>query len=177
MIRNSQICSQLHCLTAKDLVVRDDEREEFEALQADLTAELDPQGALEMLTFNRLLHAAWNLNRFRRLESSLMASGLDPLLDDSAAKTLDRLYRYATAADRAYTRALNELRTLQTERALRRVKLEPAQRAITPKLASVNQIVKPRGADSADRALNLAIQMIDREPEAFQASSFRKKAA
>src|SRR5204863_3115876 len=57
-----------HGLTAKHLVIRDDEREEFTALQDALAAELDPQGALEVLTFRELVHAAWNLNRFRRIE-------------------------------------------------------------------------------------------------------------
>jgi hypothetical protein len=46
-----------------------------------------------------------------------MVNGLDPLLDDSAAKTVDRLHRYAAAAERAYYRALRELRLLQTNRA------------------------------------------------------------
>src|SRR3954451_19938016 len=55
-----------HGFTARHTVIRDDEQEEFAALQDSLTAELDPQGPLETITFQELLHAAWNLQRFSR---------------------------------------------------------------------------------------------------------------
>src|SRR6185312_7446603 len=60
-----------HGLTAKHLVIRPDDQPEFDQFQADLIAELDPQGAVEALTFHELLHAAWNLQRFRRIEAEL----------------------------------------------------------------------------------------------------------
>src|SRR5207245_743754 len=56
-----------HGLTARHLVIRPDEQEDFDQLQSELLAELDPQGATEALTFHELLHAAWNLRRFRRI--------------------------------------------------------------------------------------------------------------
>ena len=54
-----------------DLVFRDDEREDLAQLQAELTAELDPSGPTETLVFAELLHAAWNLRLFRRIEAEL----------------------------------------------------------------------------------------------------------
>src|SRR6185312_17191744 len=60
-----------HGLTAKHLVIRPDDQAEFDQFQADLAAELDPQGTVEALTFHELLHAAWNLRRFRRIEAEL----------------------------------------------------------------------------------------------------------
>lgn len=67
-----------HGLTSKDIIVRPDEREEFEALQSDLLAEIAPFGALEGLLFEQLLHAAWNLRRLRRLEAKAFDGAADP---------------------------------------------------------------------------------------------------
>ena len=47
-----------HGLTSKDLIVREDEKEAFEQLQADLRAQLTPEGALELFKFTHLIHAA-----------------------------------------------------------------------------------------------------------------------
>src|SRR5690348_12151343 len=83
-----------HGLTSRHLIVREDEREEFNQFQQSLQDDLGPEGALESFIFDQLVRAAWNMHRFQRLEADLMVNGLDPLLDDSAAKTLDRLHRY-----------------------------------------------------------------------------------
>src|SRR6266545_3646920 len=70
-----------HGLTAKHVVVREDEIQDFNDLRDFLFTELDPQGALELRTFNLLLHASWNIDRFCALEASLMVNGLDPVFD------------------------------------------------------------------------------------------------
>lgn len=113
-----------HGLTAKQLIIREDEREEFEQFRVDFINDIEPEDTLEVVAVNHALHAAWNLKRFRRLEADLMANGLDPLLDDSAAKTLDRLQRYAARAERSYYQAMSELRKLQTHRSLYAVSRE-----------------------------------------------------
>ena len=145
-----------HGLTARELIVRDDEREAFAALQSDLTVDLRPQGALEELVFNQLLHAAWNLRRLRRLEAELFHDNLDPLADPASTETLDRYARYQGRLDRAFHRAMRELRTLQTERAHRGT-LEPQTARALPPLASVMELAKrtqdPAAALDFDRLL------------------------
>jgi hypothetical protein len=131
-----------HGLTAKDLIVREDEQEEFNDLHHSLREQLAPEGAVEMIAFNELLHAAWNLTRFRRLESALAIDGLDPLLDESSARTLDRIYRYANQARRSYHRSLKELQDLQTNRALRNLKLNEEESKRIPVLVSYNDLTK-----------------------------------
>ena len=108
-----------HGLTARHLVIRENEHEEFAALRDSLTADLDPQGAIEVLTFHELLHAAWNLQRFRRLEAEVSIGTMDDLTDPQTAALLERLGRYQARAQRAWYRALAELRALQTNRVLR----------------------------------------------------------
>ena len=131
-----------HGLTAKHLVIRDDEHEEFAALRDSLLTELSPQGAVEVLTFNELLHAAWNLQRFRRLEAEVSLGTLDDLTDPQTAGLLDRLGRYQARAQRAWYRALAELRVLQINRALREAVLEPAEESEVPVLADIPKWTK-----------------------------------
>src|SRR5437762_1996506 len=107
-----------HGLTAKHLDIRSGEHEEFAALQAALAAELDPQGAVEILTFRELLHAAWNLHRFKRIEAESSSGSPDDFIEPQTATVLDRLARYQARAQRAYYKALGEIRALQTNRAL-----------------------------------------------------------
>ena len=156
-----------HGLTAKHLVIRDDEREEFESLRADLLTELDPQGAVETLTFNELLHAAWNLHRFRRLEAESTAAIDDPIFD--------RLGRCQTRAQRAYYRALQELRTLQTNRALRAIKLDDDIVDEVPAIADINELTKQTQSEVKAEALKLALEMVDYEAKTLQANAVRNR--
>jgi hypothetical protein len=160
-----------HGLTAKELIVSDDQRPAFEELRQSLLTELAPQGAVENFTFDQLLHAAWNLQRFRALEADLMVNGLDPILDDSAAKILDRLNRYAARAERSYYKALNELRTLQTNRALRALKLEPDEEPLVPAIVSINDLTKRSHAEVQGEAMRLATEMLD-----YQAATYVRQA-
>ena len=104
-----------HGLNARDVVLKDDEeREEFAKLLTDLAAELNPDGVLETLLFNRLLRASWDLRRVERMEAEQAAEGLD-LLDDFDAPRLERLARYKMRAERSFYRAYREIRALQAE--------------------------------------------------------------
>ena len=116
--RSSQNATR-HGLTSARLIVRDDEREEFDELQSSLLEEIRPQGALETDIFSHLLHASWNLRRLRRLEAELFSDGIDPLTDSGKDQEMDRLARYQARIERSYYRALKELRVLQTNRVVR----------------------------------------------------------
>jgi len=166
-----------HGLTAARLVVRDDEKEEFATLRDELLAELDPRGATETVTFNELLHAAWNLHRFRRIESECSLGTLDDFTDPQTTAVLDRLSRYQTRAQRAYYKALQELRTLQTNRALRGVKLDEETEANIPAITDINQFAKLTHAEVTERALEIALKMTDYEVKSFQRNALRSDRA
>jgi hypothetical protein len=156
-----------HGLTSQHLVVREDEREVFETFRKDLQSELDPQGAIEHATFEELLHAAWNLKRFRRLESETSLGTLDDFTDPQTTGVLDRLSRYQSRAQRAYYKALAELRTLQTNRALRTIKLAEEVEPEIPAITDINQLTKQTHSEVTAEALKLAVDMIDLESKAF----------
>jgi hypothetical protein len=109
-----------------------------------------------MEIFNRAIHAGWNLRRIREMESAMMREGiLDPLLDESETKTLDRMLRYYSLYDRIYNRSIRELRILQTNRALRYLMPREAAAQI-PALVSPDDLTKRTQA--ARQALAHAIE-------------------
>jgi hypothetical protein len=150
-----------HGLTAKNLVIRIDEREEFAELRDSLHAELAPQGAVETLTFNEILHAAWNLHRFRRIEAEICSGFAGDFTDPETTAVLDRLTRYQARAQRAYFRALAELRTLQTNRALRAFKVDPDDLPEVPAIADINELTKQTHSEVQAEAMKLAREMFD----------------
>jgi hypothetical protein len=160
-----------HGLTARHLVIREDEREAFAKLCAALQSELDPQGAIEQTTFEELLHAAWNLQRFRRLEAETSLGTPDDFTDPQTAAVLDRLSRYQSRAQRAYYKALAELRILQTNRALRAVKLAEEIEPEVPAITDINHLTKQTHSEVTAEALKIAIDMMDCESRAFLRAS------
>jgi hypothetical protein len=164
-----------HGLTAKHLVIREEDREDFNNFQSSLIEELAPQGAVETITFHEVLHAAWNLQRFRRLEVENWAPGT--LSDPASTALLDRLGRYQARAQRAYYRALQELRTLQTNRALRAVKLDPEAEPEVPAIADINELTKQTRSEVKSAALEEAIKMIEYETGILRMNAFEQRAA
>ena len=134
-----------HGLTSKHLIIRPEEQDEFDDLQTSLYLELDPQGAVETVTFHDLIHAAWNLHRLRRMEVEC-----DPA-DFAAA---ERISRYLSRTQRAYYRAIKELRTLQTNRALRGRKILPDEAPHIPALTDITQFSKHTNSIVTVREIN-----------------------
>src|SRR5882757_1770343 len=86
--------ARTHGLTARDLIVAPNEREEFEELLNDYQTEVKPEGAIQQTLFDELVGAAWNLRRVRRMESALCpdtTSYHDLMNDEDLQKKLDRL--------------------------------------------------------------------------------------
>jgi hypothetical protein len=153
-----------HGLTARELVIREDEREEFEDFRLDLTNEVGPQGPLEIVALNHAMHAAWNLKRCRRLEADLMANGLDPLLDDSICQRLERIHRYAARSERSYYRAMEELRKLQNHRGLWAASQDLDE---CPVLADVAAVAKRTRQVDEFSSMPAPHRIPEKNPEAF----------
>jgi hypothetical protein len=131
-----------HGLTATRLVVREDEREEFEALRADLLNEHSPQGATETITFNDILHGAWTVHRCRRLEAEAASGTLLDVTHPDTFITLERIARYQARAQRSYYRALKELRLLQTNRVTRALTSVGDNYTVAPVLTDIARFNK-----------------------------------
>jgi hypothetical protein len=114
-----------HGLSAKKhVLLPDDSRAEFKALEGALLEELRPEGALQTLLVHRLVAAAWRLARADRLEFGLLTDGAaleSPgrvlVRDGRAAGVFATLVRYRGGAQAEFFRILKALRALQAEAA------------------------------------------------------------
>ena len=123
--RSSRNSTQ-HGMCSKDLVILPGEEDEFSELLEGLSNELSPVGQIEEVVFQQIIHGAWNLRRCRRREAELMTGSIDPLLDDTNEAKLRRLDTYARRAQNEFSRAMKELKSLQTERQYR-IEAQPPQ--------------------------------------------------
>jgi hypothetical protein len=140
--RQSSQNARTHGLTAQQPIIPEEDHAAFDQLREQLLAETKPQGALQQIIFEELVHSAWNLRRVRAMETELNTSAPDALLSDDASTTkFDRLARHHTRIERAFFRSLRELKALQTDAALT-LTLPPYFMKIAPPLASRAQIAK-----------------------------------
>ena len=133
-----------HGLTARELVIAPDEREEFEELLAGYQAEVQPSGAIQQSLFDALVAAAWNLRRARRAEAELCANTTsyhDLLANEEIQASLDRLARHQSRIERTFHRSLKELKALQTN-AVIEATLPPSVRRCLPPLTCATAIAK-----------------------------------
>jgi hypothetical protein len=133
-----------HCLTAAELVIGPEDREEFNALLADFQRDVAPQGAIQQTLFDELVSAAWNLRRIRRMETVLCAGSatyLDLLNDHEIQTKIDRLARYKSRIERTFHRSLKELKALQTNQAVGAIMPRDVLETAPP-LASTIEIAK-----------------------------------
>jgi hypothetical protein len=131
--------ARTHGLTARDLVVGPDEREEFEEFLNSYQTDVKPQGAIQQTLFDDLVSAAWNLRRIRRMEVQLCSD--TALEDEQLQNKLDRLARHKARIERTFHRSLKELKTLQTNSFIEAT-LIPVVRRNAPPLCSAVEISK-----------------------------------
>ena len=106
------------------MLLPDDSRAEFKALESALLEDLRPEGALQTLLAHRLVAAAWRLARADRLEFGLLigddpreAPGRALVRDGRAAGVFATLVRYRGGAQAELFRTLKVLKALQAEAA------------------------------------------------------------
>jgi len=117
----------------KHVLLPDDSRAEFAALESALLEDLRPEGVVQTLLAQRLIAAAWRLARADRLEFGLLTGG-DPVerpgrvltRDGGAERAFATLVRYRSGAQTEFFRILKALKARQAEAAL--AELAPAAR-------------------------------------------------
>jgi hypothetical protein len=157
--------ARTHGLTARDLIIAPDEREEFEELLHDYETDVQPQGAAQQTVFDQLVEAAWNLRRVRRQETKLCSniSDLDLMDGDEIQKKLDRLARHKTRIERTFHRSLNQLKALQTNTVIAAT-LPPGVRQNIPPLSDAATIAKRTHQFEKRNALPLLQALLEAPP-------------
>jgi hypothetical protein len=102
-----------HGLSTNKLFIPEERMEEFQSLFNSLHAEVRPIGELQSQFFEQLVHSAWN----RDIARELLTIALHHMDD----KKIANANRYIAQYDRAFAKALKELKELQTDLALRAI--------------------------------------------------------
>jgi hypothetical protein len=155
----------------KFLLLPDDSRAQFAALERALLDDLAPQGALQTLLAHRLIAAAWRLARADRLEFDLFSrydaldggAGLALIRDGHSARVFPTLVRYRGAAQAELLRTLKTLKALQAEGA----RNDTASDTLVEKtlgLVLMPQLTAEASAAVADPCLSVVRETQD-EPE------------
>jgi hypothetical protein len=161
-----------HGLTAKDLVIGPEDREEFDELLAGFKIDVAPQGTIQQTLFDELVAAAWNLRRVRVMETELCshaATYQDLLSDDELQSKLDRLARHKSRIERTFHRSLKELKALQTNLVVQAI--TGTNHEAAPPLASAIEISKRTHRPNDAAVMNIAFDAIDLECSALDAAS------
>ncbi len=90
---------------------------------------------------------------------------------------LDRLSRYQSRAQRAYYRALAELRILQTNRALRAIKLSQEEEPAVPAIADINELTKQTQSEVTAKAIDMAVKLVNFESGVLLSRACQDRAA
>jgi hypothetical protein len=145
-----------HGLTAQQLTIKPEEREEFEDLLAHYQSDINPEGSIQLTLFDELVTAAWNLRRVRILQSQ--TDMLDP--------QYDRLGRHQARIERTIHRSLKELKALQTESTLHALLPRPVRHR-TPFLAA--SLVVAKRSQQRERERLTEDRFPNRNPDADHA--------
>jgi hypothetical protein len=139
--------AQKHGLTAKHVVLRHEDFANYQELRASIVTEYHPATPQEHRLADQIAQNYWRLLRCRRVETATFENRLDtlktrlkvdaaaPIDDDQGvsicmsneARDFDTIRRYETTIERAWYRAIRELRTVQKER--HRIEVEEAEEA------------------------------------------------
>ncbi|MBI5283231.1 MAG: hypothetical protein HY858_16220 [Candidatus Solibacter usitatus] len=160
-----------HGLSSREFVIDPGQEQEFDDFMTQLRATIQPAGAVESGLFTQLAHASWTARRCRRAEVQLQETSYYPHLDCMIVSDTAERHRnidlYARRAERAYHKALKEIKALQAAR------LFNADLAAVPVLAVAVAPVEPcpmaeQQALQKHRTLLLRAEAARREVEAIR---------
>ena len=157
-----------HGMDAASIVIPGEDPAAYDALAADYHRQFHPQSAVEHFHVETLIRSDWQKRRFQRVEAklyrALLAESANPedleiaiLRDSPTAKLLYQVTARIASFERAYFRALNDLRRVERERreeADVRPQAEPAVARLR-QLASFRESLKPQLPSEDSPCFNL----------------------
>lgn len=103
-----------HGLAGRRIVLKSENQAEYDELLASLMAEYHPRSAMEEELVHEIAGNAWRLRRANRVEADLFDSADDDF--HSVSSELDKIRRYRSAIERAWHKAIEQLRKVQASR-------------------------------------------------------------
>lgn len=104
-----------HGLTSRQVVIKGESQEEFDALLHQVIQDREPVGALETELTAEIAACTWRLNRARNQEARLLETER-ALFERLSAPGFERLLRYMGSIERQLHRTIAKLQQIQAER-------------------------------------------------------------
>ncbi len=146
--RSAGNATKLGFYAKQAVLLTEEDHQAFEALTVAFRFELHPAGPVERAIYTQIVLAAWNIERANRLEATLAADGLDPLLSDVHEKTLNRIATHRMRAECTFHKCLKALQAYQSAHALSLIELmgdEPVLRnEPNPELKNEAKLIQPK---------------------------------
>jgi hypothetical protein len=121
-----------HGLLSKEVLIEDEDKNEFSDLIKSLRSELKPASEIELLLVDKITADTWRLKRAIRIEKEMIEEGREneDFMGNTVKKSLGEEFRsdfadydrygkftrYLVSIERAVYRALHELERLQAKR-------------------------------------------------------------
>ena len=112
-VRSAINATKLGFYAKQAVLLTEEDHQAFEALTVAFRFELHPAGPVERALYTQIVVAAWNIERANHLEAAFAVDGIDPLLSEANAKTLDRIATYRMRAERTFHKCLKEIQAYQ----------------------------------------------------------------
>jgi hypothetical protein len=123
----SRLNSLGHGMTSKTIVLPHESQEEFDALHQGMIEAHSPANDHEIVLVKQIAEAYWRMQRCYGVERAFLesrtAEAEDPeaamanlFIDKAESARMRLLMRYVSSAERAYNKALSDLKKMQAER-------------------------------------------------------------
>lgn len=139
-----------HGILCKDVVIEENEQEQFDIFRLNLMNHLSPIGELELFLVERIISSAWRLKRVIQVETLIYQNNLgapyekktirSAFVGNISCKTMTTLSRYEVTLEKSLYKALAELKLLQANDADdQAIKLDSSQITIAAQNGFVSQ--------------------------------------
>ena len=170
-----------HGLTSKQTVIPGETQEAYDNFRTELLTDLKPKSATESFLADRIVAAAWRLQRFQRVEAAFFNNRIEAFLGDNPDADPDaalanlfvdpaetarmRLFlRYQASVQREYDKARTEFERAQTEREKQAFN-EALMQSAAQAQPSQNAVARPIGfASHSTLTCGVAAATTDHEP-------------
>jgi len=120
----------IHGLSGRTIVLKSENQADYDALLDSIHTEYTPQTATEVELVIEIAGGSWRLRRADGVETRLFDQAGDDILLVTAE--LDKVRRYRTSIEKAWHKAIEQLRKIQAER----IAATPSQPAPDPEPSS-----------------------------------------
>ena len=148
-LANCKFNATKHGLTGKQIVTKDENPADYDALRLSLIADYQPATETEAMLVEEIAQNYWRLQRARRMETEVIKKygEIECLTDPDGCRAFQQVGRYLNTIHRSWSKAVRDIEKLQTTRKQDQAALDLARHCFStprvsrpePEIGSVSQ--------------------------------------